>query len=137
MSTIIFLVGYGVPYFETYLLFTYVMMMPLLYLFSYFIYVKLKTENKGQSASLLITLHDYISTHSRSLFRQHFGVEVNIKIATSPCKGGGRVVGGGSVPGRAPGLYQGVHYPQLHHQSRHQPGIMRTLCSHYSKLIIT
>ena len=31
------------------------------------------------------------------MFRQHFGVEVNIKIATSPCKGGGRVVGGGSA----------------------------------------
>ena len=25
---------------------------------------------------------------TRSLFRQHFGVEVNIKIATSPCEGG-------------------------------------------------
>ena len=33
-----------------------IMMMPLLYLFSYFIYAKLKTKNKGQSASVLITL---------------------------------------------------------------------------------
>ena len=37
---------------------------------------------------------------TRSLFRQHFGVEVNIKIATSPCEGGCRVLCGGCVPGR-------------------------------------
>ena len=59
MSTIIFLVGYGVPYFETYLLFTYVQEDnddAIIISFSHFIYAKLKTKNKGQSASVLITL---------------------------------------------------------------------------------
>ena len=96
MSTIIFLVGHGIPYFETYLLFTYVQEdNDDAITISIFVFYLRKTKNKGQSASVVITLL-MTSTHSRSLFRQHFGVEVNIKIATSPCEGGWWVVG---VPG--------------------------------------
>ena len=57
MSTIIFIVGYGVPYFETYLLFTYVQEdnddVIIIYIFVFYLR---KTKNKGQSASVLITL---------------------------------------------------------------------------------